>query len=55
MKQRHAFGIAQGFLEYAIIIAVVSGALIAMSLYVRRSVQANLKVIEDQVNYEAVK
>ena len=37
-------------LEYSFIIAVVVAALMAMSLYVQRSVQANLKVIEDQIN-----
>lgn len=43
----------QSALEYALIIAVVVAALIAMSVYVRRSVQANLKMIEDQINAEA--
>ena len=43
----------QSTLEYAVFIAVVAAALGAMNVYVRRSVQANLKVLEDQVNVEA--
>lgn len=45
---------AQSILEYAIFLAVVATALVAMSDYVRRSVQANLKGVEDQINSEAV-
>ncbi len=41
---------AQSILEYTLIIATVVAALMAMSTYVQRSVQANLKMIEDQVN-----
>lgn len=48
--QRHG----QSTLEYAVIIAVVATALMAMSTYVRRSVQANLKMIEEQINAEVV-
>jgi len=40
----------QSILEYALIIAVVVAALAAMSVYVQRSAQANLKMIEDQIN-----
>ena len=43
---------AQSILEYAILIAVVTAALISMSLYVRRAIQANLKTIENQINSE---
>jgi hypothetical protein len=43
---------AQTYLEYAMLIAAVSAALISMGLYVRRSVQANLKIVEVQVNDE---
>lgn len=39
-------------MEYAVLVAVVSAALIAMSLYVRRAIQANLKTVEGQVNAE---
>jgi len=42
----------QSILEYALIIAVVVAALMAMSVYVQRSVQANLKTVEDQINAE---
>ena len=42
--------LAQSTLEYAVFVAVVASALAAMSLYVRRSIQANLKQLEDQVN-----
>jgi len=40
----------QSILEYALIISVVVASLVAMSIYVQRSAQANLKVIEDQIN-----
>ena len=50
---RGSFG-GQSILEYAVFIAVVSAALVAMNLYVRRSIQANLKVLEDQINAEAI-
>ena len=42
----------QSILEYTVIIAVIAAALMAMSVYVQRSVNANLKIIEDQVNAE---
>lgn len=41
-------------LEYAVFIGVVVAALVAMQVYVRRSVQANLKTLEDQINAETV-
>ena len=44
----------QSVLEYSMIIAVVVAALMAMSVYVRRAVQANLEIIEEQINVEAV-
>ena len=40
----------QSTLEYAVFIAVVVAALVAMQLYVRRSIQANLKQLENQLN-----
>ncbi|MCG8430872.1 MAG: hypothetical protein MJA29_06855 [Candidatus Omnitrophica bacterium] len=48
-------GRAQSFLEYALIVSVVSAALVMMSLYVRRAVSANLNMIEQQVNIEAIR
>jgi Flp pilus assembly pilin Flp len=43
---------AQSTIEYALLIGVVAAAFIAMHLYVQRAVQANFKLIEDQVNSE---
>lgn len=43
---------AQSILEYAMIISVVVAALMAMNVYVQRSVQANLKMVEQRVNAE---
>lgn len=40
----------QSVLEYSLVIMVVTSALLAMSVYVKRAVQANLKTIEDQIN-----
>jgi len=40
----------QSSLEYAILIAAVAAAFIAMRTYVQRAVQANLKQIQEQVN-----
>lgn len=53
-KYRKRYGRAQSILEYTILIGVVSAALIAMSLYVRRAIQANLKTIEHQINLESL-
>lgn len=41
---------AQSMIEYALLIAIVSAAFLAMHLYMRRAVQANFKTIEEQVN-----
>ena len=38
----------QNIIEYAIVISLVSAAIIAMSTYVYRSVQATQKVVEDE-------
>lgn len=40
----------QSVLEYSLIISVVIAALMAMSIYVQRSIKANLKMIENQIN-----
>ena len=53
-KRCHVRCTGQSVLEYAVLIGVVAAALVAMQLYVRRSIQANLKALEDQVNAEAV-
>ena len=49
-------GVMQGqsLLEYVMIVLAVIAALTTMSLYVRRSVQANFKLIENQVNANPV-
>lgn len=46
---------AQSFIEYAVVVAVVSLSLIVMGLYVRRAVQGNLNNIEDQAVVKATK
>jgi len=43
----------QSTLEYAVFVAVVAAALIGMGAYVQRSIQANLKQVEDRINTEA--
>ena len=43
---------AQSVLEYAMLISIIVLALMGMSVYVQRSVQGNLKMIEDRVNAE---
>ncbi|GEM_PF-1177013 len=41
---------AQSTIEYALLIAIVAAAFIAMQVYMQRAVQANFKLVEDQVN-----
>ena len=45
----------QSTTEYAVFAVVVVVGLIAVSTYIRRAIQANLKVVEGQVNAEAVR
>ena len=42
----------QSTIEYALLIAIVAAAFMAMHLYAQRAVQANFKIIEAQVNAE---
>ena len=42
----------QNMIEYAIVIALVSTAMITMSTYVYRSVQAAQKMVEDEFRNE---
>jgi hypothetical protein len=42
-------------MEYAMFIAAVAAAVITMQTYVRRAIQANLKVVEERVNAEAIR
>ena len=44
---------AQAVIEYAILISVVAIAFVAMKTYVERSVNANIKLIEEQINAES--
>ena len=41
---------AQSIIEYALLIAIVAAAFIAMHTYMQRAVQANFKVIEEHIN-----
>jgi Flp pilus assembly pilin Flp len=41
---------AQSTIEYALLIAIVAAAFMAMNVYMQRSVQANFNVIEEQIN-----
>ena len=43
---------AQSVIEYALLIAVVAAAYMAMQAYVQRAARASLKVIEEQINAE---
>ncbi|MFC1657768.1 hypothetical protein ACFL1D_00065 [Candidatus Omnitrophota bacterium] len=43
---------AQSTIEYALLITIVAAAFLAMHLYVQRAVQANFKLIQDQINAE---
>lgn len=38
----------QSLIEYAVVVALVSAAMIAMSTYVFRSVQATQKMVEEE-------
>lgn len=50
MNRRRAFKSGQSVLEYTLIVAAVVAALLAMNVYVQRSIMANLKTIEHQMN-----
>jgi len=41
---------AQTIIEYALLIAIVAAAFMAMQAYMQRSVYANFKLIEDNIN-----
>ena len=43
----------QSTLEYAVLIAVVAAAVIAMQTYVRRAVQANVRNVQEELNATA--
>jgi Flp pilus assembly pilin Flp len=45
---------AQSIVEYAVLLTVVSAAIVAMYLYVNRTVQARFKQIESEINEPVV-
>ncbi len=45
----------QSALEYAVFLAVVSAAVVGMSVYIRRVVLANIKTTDMQLNPEALR
>lgn len=45
----------QSSLEYALFITVVAAAVVGMTVYLRRAVQANLRVMESATNVEPMR
>ncbi|MCM8790026.1 MAG: hypothetical protein NC916_03305 [Candidatus Omnitrophica bacterium] len=45
----------QTFLEYTMIILTVAVALMVMTLYIKRAINANLLLMQNQINAEAVR
>ncbi|MFH1622300.1 MAG: hypothetical protein ABIA97_04175 [Candidatus Omnitrophota bacterium] len=45
---------AQSIMEYALLTAAVATAFVAMQIFINRTVQAKLKMIEDQINEPVV-
>ena len=45
----------QSTTEYAIFVAVAAAALLAMTVYVRRAIQAHLKLMEAQTSAQPVR
>lgn len=41
---------AQSIIEYAVLVAAIAAAFVAMQMYVRRSVSGRLKAIESELN-----
>lgn len=50
---KYTFLTGQSVLEYAVVIMVVVLAIVGMSVYIQRSVHANLKVLQDRANADA--
>ncbi len=44
----------QSLLEYVFIVTIVVAASVLMSLYVRRAIQANLKIFEEETDVDAL-
>lgn len=49
-RMNKSYKLGQSIIEYALLISIVAAAIAAMSIYVQRSVQANVRVIEKQIN-----
>ena len=45
----------QSTLEYSILITIIVAVIMTMGAYAQRAVQANLKMVEEQINDEMVK
>ncbi|MDD5610820.1 MAG: hypothetical protein PHH69_04690 [Candidatus Omnitrophica bacterium] len=45
---------AQSMIEYSVLIAIVSAAIVAMTVYVNRSIKGKMKHIESQLNEPTV-
>ena len=52
-KRRHVMR-GQSTLEYTMFIVAASAALLGMSVYIRRAIQANVKTVENRINQETV-
>ena len=50
MANRHGSLRGQSVLEYAVLVAAVSGALIIMSDYIRKAFNAHAETIEEELN-----
>ena len=44
----------QSALEYTMLVVALAAALLGMGIYVRRAIQANMKLAEQQINQEAM-
>jgi Flp pilus assembly pilin Flp len=51
MKEKSAAGNGQSFIEYTILIIIVSAALVAMTAYLMRSTNARLKQSQQELDY----
>jgi Flp pilus assembly pilin Flp len=52
MRRIFRKGLAQSTIEYALLVSVITAAVVAMQLYINRSTRASLKVLEEQINAE---
>lgn len=47
--RRGCSSLGQSVLEYAVLISVVAGAMLAMSFYIKRAVQGRINAIDQQI------